>query len=188
MGLFSFTYLFLNRVIIVILCLLLIIGALISKRYKRIYHFLIRPVEEKKGALLGVIYYVSSMLILSIFFDYRLAGAGILALAWGDGFATILGRRYGKRKITSESTILGSSSMFLFSFFGTIVALSIIPFVPGLINAPGILSPQIILIVSIITSLFTTILEMAHRSTNDNLTVPLTHALILALLTNIIIL
>jgi len=183
-GCFAFAYLFLDRILIVLLCILLIILTIISKRYKRIYFFIIRVEEEKKGALFGVLYYTTSMLILSTFFDYRLAGAGVLALAWGDGFATILGRRYGKYKITSESTLVGCFSMFAFSFFGTAVALSIIPPVPGLINAPFFLSRSKILIASIGVSLFSTIFESTSRHVNDNITVPIMHAVLLALATN----
>ena len=185
-GFFVITYFFLDRLIIIILCILLIIAALFSKRYKRIYSIIMRTGEKRTSALWRVIHYITSMLLLSIFFDYRLAGAGILTLAWGDGLATLIGRKYGRRQITRDSTIIGSFSMFAFSFIGTAISLRFIPFVQGFINAPSYLSIQLIILTSLAASFFTAISEIKSRSSYDNLTAPLVHASILALLINTI--
>ena len=50
---------------------------------------------------------------------------GILAMSYGDGLASLIGIRYGKRKYTvfkDTKSYIGSIAMFLFTFFLLVIA------------------------------------------------------------------
>ena len=70
----------------------------------------------------GTVYYPISLLILvGLFFEREPMAlvAGSMVLAWGDGMAALVGRRYGKTFYTRgaiKRSFEGSIAMFLFSF------------------------------------------------------------------------
>ncbi|KAK8914659.1 hypothetical protein KSP39_PZI024032 [Platanthera zijinensis] len=75
-----------------------------------------KPEELLKGPL----YYVLTLMFSSLIF-WRESPIGIISLAvmsGGDGFADILGRRYGSRKLpyNKKKSWVGSISMFMFGF------------------------------------------------------------------------
>lgn len=77
--------------------------------------------EGKPEELLrGPLYYVLALMFSSLIF-WRESPIGIISLAimsGGDGFADILGRRYGSRKLpyNKKKSWVGSISMFMFGF------------------------------------------------------------------------
>ena len=74
-----------------------------------------RPEDWEKGFLVGPTIYVIMVLILILFFDFRLAGSIFAILAFGDGFATVIGLKYGKHKIHNNKSLEGSIAFFTFS-------------------------------------------------------------------------
>lgn len=182
-GLIAFAFLYLDRVIIALIIVFFLSCALIANKFPTIYNYIIREKELKLGLLLGVITYTSSMLLLTLMFDPRIASAGIISLAWGDGFASILGR-YGKLKIHGNKTVEGSLSMLTFSFIGSLLCLSIIPYSNSIISAPVQLGCYSILIASIISSVLATIAELYTE--HDNISAPLTQAISLSILLNLL--
>lgn len=121
---------------------------------------------------LGTVYYAISLLILSLltFKNKELAyiGAlGILIMGYGDGFAAIIGTKYGKHKfkiLGNNKTIEGSLAMFLCSFLVSITILYIF-------------NPLNVLLYSFILALISTVLELVSPLGLDNLTVPLGSAM-----------
>jgi|GEM_PF-4263406 len=182
-GLIAFLFIYFDKVIVSLIIVFLLSSALIANKFPKIYNYIIREKELRLGLLLGVITYTSSMLLLTLMFDPRIASAGIIALAWGDGFASILGR-HGKLKIHGTKTIEGSLSMLTFSFIGSLIALSIIPYANSIISAPIQLSFYSIIIASIISSLLAAIAELYTE--HDNISVPLTQAISLSILLNLL--
>ncbi|PIA54857.1 hypothetical protein AQUCO_00901033v1 [Aquilegia coerulea] len=80
-----------------------------------------------KELLRGPLYYVL-MLIASAVLFWRESPVGMIALAMmcgGDGFADIIGRRFGSVKIpyNQQKSLAGSFSMFLFGFLFSIMLL-----------------------------------------------------------------
>ncbi len=81
----------------------------------------------------GTVYYSIALTILVLFFwtvppvNYRpIAILGILALAWGDGMASVVGERWGFGEFCiagNRKTLTGSLAMWLFSA----VVLSVVP-------------------------------------------------------------
>ncbi|XP_028553835.1 probable phytol kinase, chloroplastic isoform X1 [Dendrobium catenatum] len=82
---------------------------------------------KSKELLRGPLYYVLVLLFSSLFF-WRESPIGIILVAMmsgGDGFADILGRRYGSLKLphNRKKSWIGSISMFIFGFIFSIMML-----------------------------------------------------------------
>jgi dolichol kinase len=131
------------------------------------------PIKSIKGKTssaghgMGLVYYAISWTILALaFFDNKIVIAiGILAMSYGDGFASLIGSKYGKKKYDvygDKKSYIGSISMFIFSIILFIVALI---FYDLAINLE-------VFFILITISLVATIAEMITPRGLDNLSVP----------------
>jgi phytol kinase len=87
-----------------------------------------RGKSSEAGHGLGLVYYAITWTVLAfVFFDNRVIIAmGILAMSYGDGFASLLGIKYGRKKYTvlkDTKSYVGSLVMFSCTFVLLIVAL-----------------------------------------------------------------
>ncbi len=136
---------------------------------KQIFNAMERDGSKKD---LGTVYYAISLLTLSLITfknkDFAYIGAlGILIMGYGDGFAAIIGTKYGKHKFKifgNDKSIEGSLAMFLCSFLVSIVILYMF-------------NPFNVLLYSFILALLSTVLELLSPFGLDNLTVPLGSAM-----------
>lgn len=131
------------------------------------------PIKSIKGKTsaaghgMGLVYYTITWTILAyIFFDKMVIIAiGIFAMSYGDGFASLIGAKYGKKKYyiySDQKSYLGSISMFAFSFVMFNVALLFY----------GIsINPSVLVILAII-AISSMIAEMITPGGLDNLSVP----------------
>lgn len=83
---------------------------------------------SKSGHGLGLVYYAISWTILAYFFfdEKVIIAVGILAMSYGDGFASLIGIKYGKRKYKIFNDIksyAGSTAMFVLTFILMIIAM-----------------------------------------------------------------
>ena len=88
----------------------------------------IRGRTSAAGHGMGLVYYSITWTILAyLFFDNMVVIAiGILAMSYGDGFASIIGLKFGKKKYKifgDEKSYIGSFAMVIFTFITTIIAL-----------------------------------------------------------------
>jgi phytol kinase len=81
-----------------------------------------KAMELQESGNLGTVYFPISLSIL-VWLTWDtvpyLGGVGIMAMTWGDGFAAIVGQRWGRRVYSilgNRKSIEGSLAMFLFSF------------------------------------------------------------------------
>ncbi len=92
------------------------------------------PIKSIKGRTsaaghsMGLVYYSITWTILAyLFFDNMVIIAiGILAMSYGDGFASIIGLHFGKKKYNifgDQKSYIGSCAMFIFTFITIVVAL-----------------------------------------------------------------
>jgi dolichol kinase len=77
---------------------------------------------------MGLVYYSVTWTVLAyLFFDNMVVIAiGILTMSYGDGFASIIGMRFGNKKYDvfgDKKSYAGSLAMFVFTFVTTMVAL-----------------------------------------------------------------
>ena len=94
------------------------------------------PIKSMRGRTseaghgLGLVYYAITWTILAyVFFDNRVIIAiGILAMSYGDGLASLIGVKYGKRKYTvvhDTKSYIGSLTMAVATFAVLLVAVGI---------------------------------------------------------------
>jgi dolichol kinase len=87
----------------------------------------IRGSTSAAGHSMGLVYYSITWTILAyVFFDNMIIIAiGILAMSYGDGFASLIGVKYGKKRYNlfgDEKSYIGSASMLFFTFVTMIIA------------------------------------------------------------------
>ena len=116
---------------------------------------------------MGLVYYSISWTILAyVFFENKIViSIGILAMSYGDGFASLIGSKFGKIKFKisgNYKSLLGSFSMLIFSYITFIIAILFYDFS---INSNVLIFLMIIASSGMIIELFT-------PKGFDNLSVP----------------
>jgi phytol kinase len=134
------------------------------------YFFPILPGINSVGRQsLGTFFYSVSIGILVAYFWYleqpQYAALGILIMAWGDGLAALIGRSFGKHKYQ----LFGSNKSWEGSLTMTFVSFLVSSLI--LLDTQG--NTWQIWVISIVISIFATILEAFSFLGIDNLTVPL---------------
>ncbi len=127
----------------------------------------IRGKTSAAGHGMGLVYYAISWTVLAyLFFDYKIVIAiGILAMSYGDGFASLIGSRFAIKKFEifgNKKSYIGSFSMLIFSMILFIFALFYYDFTYNL-SVLGVL---------FIIALCGMIVEIITPIGLDNLTVP----------------
>ena len=127
----------------------------------------IRGKTSAAGHGMGLVYYAISWTVLAyVFFDYKVVIAiGIIAMSYGDGFASLIGSRYGKKIFNiydNQKSYLGSFTMIIISFVMLLVALWFYDF-------PITLKAMVFLL---FIALFSAIAEIITPKGLDNLSVP----------------
>ncbi len=84
---------------------------------------------SSKGHRLGLVYYAISWTILALLFFENpvIIAVGIAAMSYGDGFASLVGVKYGKKRYNifgDDKSLEGSFSMFVFTSITIMVALA----------------------------------------------------------------
>ncbi len=138
--------------------------------------FLISPRSPIKGLSkvseaghdFGLVYYAISWTVLAyVFFDKLwIVGVGILAMSYGDGFASIVGTKFGKHTyqvFRDKKSVEGSAAMFLVTVPVLIINLAFysVPITAYLLGALAFVS------------LLATVAEVLTPRGLDNLTVPM---------------
>ncbi len=127
----------------------------------------IKGKTSEAGHGMGLVYYAIAWTVLAyVFFDHtEIIAVGILAMSYGDGLASLLGVKFGKRKYRiwqNEKSYIGSASVFFFTFITTIIALWFYEI---------LITPYILLVLAFI-ALVVVIVEALTPKGLDNLSVP----------------
>lgn len=133
---------------------------------------LIKSMERSGNGNLGTVYFPISLLILVIFtFGVinrpEIGAIGILVLGYGDGLAAVIGKAYGKRKLVNNKSLEGSLTMLFASLIVVIIIL--------LLTGYGLVTT---LLVAVIISIASTLIELYTPKGLDNLSVPLFSSLL----------
>ncbi len=130
---------------------------------------------SQEGHPLGLVFYAISYTILALFFSSRaeVVAAGVLPMAYGDSGAAIVGERYGRRrfKVLSDKSVEGSAAMMLISFASLTISLLIFSAMDFLQVSAKI--PSVVTV-----SILATLVESLSPKGFDNLTVPLSSAVV----------
>ncbi len=138
--------------------------------------FNIQSKTSSDGHGLGLVYYAVSWTLLAYFFFQTpiIIAVGIAAMSFGDGFASLIGKRYGAFEfslIKDDKTIAGSVSMFVFTALIISVSSWYYQFYP----------PNFLLVVPAV-ALAATVAEILTPNGLDNLSTSLTAAILYYLL------
>lgn len=130
------------------------------------------------GHGMGLVYYSLSWIILAYaFFNQKIIIAiGMLATAYGDGMASLIGSEFGERKFDiggGEKSVEGSLSMFVFTFISVSIIIAYYAFMTGSVALKMGLATTILII-----SIISTLVEAATPKGLDNLSVPLTASIL----------
>ncbi len=161
----------------------LIIGSIIAAIVVLASHLfsLFPSINDIKRVSYGTLFYAFSIGILSYSFWYeerfKYAVIGILIMTWGDGMAAVIGRKFGKHTYQIFNTNKSWEGSFAMMGISFIVCSMILGFTGEPVSK--------ILVVSLITSIVATILEMFSNFGIDNLTVPIGSAFISFYLVNL---
>ena len=161
------------------------------KQLKDLYDSIGEEAEEKVGYLQGPFHYCLSITILITFFvifapnQMYFPIAGILLMIISDTLASIIGKKYGKRKINlpwvnTTRSLEGSLAFFISGFIVCFIAFTFMSVNP---ITQIHLSLEIALLYSLITSALATIIELVSPSTWDDLTIPIATVMCVFLLT-----
>lgn len=161
------------------------------KQLKELYESIGEEAEEKVGYLQGPFHYCLSITLLVLIFaifapsQMYFPVAGILLMIISDTLASVIGKRYGKISIklpwtNSKRTLEGSLTFLISGFILCFTAFTLL----GVANpiTQEHISLESALILSLITSVLATLVELVSPSTWDDLTVPILTTLIIYLL------
>jgi uncharacterized protein (TIGR00297 family) len=138
---------------------------------------LYRKDDQQRGYPVGILLYPLSVLILILLFPKRLyiAAASWAIMGWGDGMASIIGRRFGEKKIpwNADRSYAGSLAFFIFGGIGAVLFTRFV-----WVNPPEPLIWYTI-VIPLLATLLATVVETIPTGVNDNLSVPLSAGLFL---------
>ena len=131
---------------------------------------------SNKNRNFGLVYYPFSLIILILYsylgaLDISAATVGVFCMGYGDGFAAIIGSKWGKKKIplpTGGKTYLGSFVMIIVCFVSSFIILTLM----------SDLTLTLIILSSILISLVASLVEVITPLGLDNISVPILSALI----------
>jgi len=136
------------------------------------------------GHRLGLVYYAISWTILAFFAfnDLLVASVGIVCMAYGDGMGGLMGKTFGKRKIHGKKTMEGTIAVFVFAAMSIFLIINFYNylFTAGLYGTRTI-APLVSVLVALLLGGYVAVVELYTPGEYDNLVIPLSTALILAL-------
>ena len=152
-----------------------------------------REEDVSSGYLHGPLLYVLMVLISVIFLDLRVASGVFCIMAFGDGFANVIGTRFGKHKFEqyNNKSFEGFLAFVVFAFISSTFAfllVSINPEINPWISILSIKDPQDIILgyvvlVNLIVSVIAATIELTtSQKLNDNISVPIVSGILLTLL------
>jgi len=150
----------------------------------RIARGTLRPEEKQKGYSTGMLMYCVSVFLLILVFPARIAAGAWAVMAFGDGFASLIGVRFGKTKLGwnpnksragfAAFIIAGTTGAFAFMFFINHYICIVHYEMPQLLSHPGEL-----LALALLASVAAAFAESLDIKLNDNFTVPMAAGLTL---------
>jgi phytol kinase len=162
-----------------------------SKRFGRIFAAMARPEDLEHGSVRGPFWYAVSITVLTglfTFTDYQklyfVAAAAIHIMMFGDGMSAPIGLKYGRNHMHtifgSKRSTPGSSALFVFGFFGAMLAFWFF----GVFTYPVFIAGGQALWISMIylalvASISATFIELVSPKGTDNVTLPFLTTLII---------
>ena len=129
---------------------------------EKIFKALAHPAERHR--ITGSTYFILALAVITVLFPKPAVEVAILILALADPAASITGRLWGKRKLYSNKSYVGTGFFFTVAWISTIVILSL---------KVKDLSHSYVLVAALIIAAAGTIVEVLSTRLDDNLTIPI---------------
>jgi uncharacterized protein (TIGR00297 family) len=136
---------------------------------------LIKAMERDDDSL-GTVYYAISMFVLTgagFLLQWTiLPFIGLLIMAYGDGLAAIVGKKWGKYKpfkFAPEKSVVGSMTVFLVSFLVTCITIVVAEDISRIEKS----NPLYLILIGLLTGFFAVFLELSGKKGSDNLLLPM---------------
>ena len=132
--------------------------------------------SKDKGHRTGLIFYVFSIIVMIVFFfDHWVAASiGIVAMTYGDGFGSIVGKRFGKHKTINGKSLEGTIGVFLASMIMTFVVIGVYTYLCTNGFYVGDYETSVpVWILPPVVGLITAVTEMLCPGEYDNIFIPL---------------
>lgn len=128
MGLWMFYPLVLTRIPALLVVAIMLFLALFVFRlhaWRASFVAMAREEDYVYGYLIGPLIYICAIGVCVIFYPLFISAASIGVMAFGDGFATIVGKRWGRTRnpVDDNKTVEGSVAFFIFAFAALIFAM-----------------------------------------------------------------
>jgi len=169
---------------LVALTFVVFLGLASGERFGRFFQAMARPEDLEHGSVRGPFWYAVSITILTGVFTftgyerlYFVAAAAIHIMMFGDGMSAPIGLKYGKNHMHtifgSKRSVPGSAALFVFGFFGALLAFWFF----GVVNYGAFVSGASILWVPMISLALIgaaagTLIELVSPKGTDNVTLP----------------
>jgi len=151
-----------------------------------------REEDVTSGFLHGPLLYILMTLVSVIFLDLRVAAGVFCIMAFGDGFANVIGTRMGKHKFEqfNQKSLEGFLAFIFFAFISSTIAFFLVsintdvnPWIPFLeIKNPQDIIIGYVVVVNLIVSVIAAIIELTtSEKINDNISVPIITGILLTL-------
>jgi dolichol kinase len=152
-----------------------------------------REEDVESGLLYGPLLYILMVLLAVIIYDLRVAAVVFAVMAFGDGFANVIGSRFGKHRYArfNNKSLEGFFAFIIFAFISSSVVFFLVSFNNDLtswieflnIKSPEDLRFPYVVAVLLINSIITATIEIsANNRINDNIAVPLVTGILLTIL------
>ncbi len=141
---------------------------------------------SRQGHTTGLLFYAITVSVMVIFFrDHWIAATiGIVAMTYGDGFGSVIGRRFGKHRLREGKSFEGSFGVFAATAIMSMVIVLLYGFLAsagyypagvytGIVPAP---------IACMVAGLVASVVEAVCSGSYDNLAVPISTAIVMVLL------
>lgn len=136
---------------------------------------LIKAMERDDDSL-GTVYYAISMFVLTgagyLLQWPILPFIGLLIMAYGDGLAAIIGKKWGKNKpftFAPEKSVVGSMTVFFIAFLVTCITIVVTEDISRIEKT----NPLYLIMIGLLTGFFAVILELSGKKGSDNLLLPI---------------
>ncbi|MBM4395797.1 MAG: hypothetical protein FJ087_08915 [Deltaproteobacteria bacterium] len=101
-----------------------------------VFRGLVRPWERHR--MNSATWYVMALTLIALLLPKAAAEVGVVALAFGDPAAALVGSRFGRIRIRGEKSLEGTLAFVLASFGATVLLLALTGAVPGVLALLGL--------------------------------------------------
>ena len=134
--------------------------------------------SKDKGHKTGLFLYAVTITILVLFFfgdHWTAASVGVMAMTWGDGMGSVIGRRFGRHKGFRGKSLEGSLAVFGATFIMSAVVILFYGYLPSIGSFPAgeYCASVPIWAACLIAGALASVLEAVCPGEVDNLAIPL---------------